>query len=120
VTFVEAVIDAFGRYATFAGRTRRRDYWWYLLFVAIVEGFAAFLDRGLGTTVFLVFAVLALFLPTVSATVRRLHDTGRASGWVLFGLVPIAGDLALLVWAAQAGEPDVNAYGAPVVGSPIS
>jgi uncharacterized membrane protein YhaH (DUF805 family) len=54
-------------------------------------------------------AALALFIPTLAAGVRRLHDRGR-SGWNwLWALIPFGG-IVVLVWLAQDSTPGLNQY----------
>lgn len=103
-----------GNYLNFEGRARRKEYWWsYLGFAAIILGAAiidAIVDSG---EVFYFLAVLALFLPSLGVTVRRLHDTGR-SGWnVLWGIIPLVGAILLIIWLASDTSPQHNQYGAP-------
>ena len=59
--------------------------------------------------------VVALFVPSLAAAVRRLHDTGK-SGWIiLISLIPIVGTILLIVFLAQSGEQQPNQYGPPPV-----
>jgi len=106
------------KYATFSGRARRKEYWMFTLFHIIILIIAAILDNMLGLTFGIikygyiyVFYTLAVLLPALAVTVRRLHDVGK-SGWFLFiGLIPIIGSIWLLVLACKAGEAGENAYG---------
>jgi uncharacterized membrane protein YhaH (DUF805 family) len=104
-------IDAVAKYAQFSGRSRRREYWWFVLisgllltmaatFVAIqtndaYDSEAGTVDTDLITAldwVFIgVFVALwaALVIPYVSVTVRRLHDTGASGWWAILLVVPI-------------------------------
>ena len=103
-----------GNYLNFEGRARRKEYWWsYLGFAAIILG-AAIIDAIVGSSeMFYFLAVLALFLPSLGVTVRRLHDTGR-SGWnVLWGIIPLVGAILLIIWLASDTSPQHNQYGAP-------
>jgi uncharacterized membrane protein YhaH (DUF805 family) len=109
--FVLAVLDAFEQYATFAGRTRRADYWCFALFAGVIYTFAARFDSATTTSVFEVFAILGLGLPTLAVLTRRAHDTGRSGWWVLFGLIPIAGTLVLLLLTLLPSQREPNAYG---------
>ncbi len=100
------------KYAAFSGRARRTEYWMFLLFSLIVSMVLGFVDRILGTAGVLgVVYSLAVLLPTIAVSVRRLHDTGRTGWWLLIGLLPIAGAIVLLVFAVQDGNPGTNAYG---------
>ena len=103
-----------GNYLNFEGRARHKEYWWsYLGFAAIIIG-AAIIDAIVGSSeMFYFLAVLALFLPSLGVTVRRLHDTGR-SGWnVLWGIIPLVGAILLIIWLASDTSPQHNQYGAP-------
>jgi uncharacterized membrane protein YhaH (DUF805 family) len=56
---------------------------------------------------------IVTFLPLLAVGARRLHDTGR-SGWLqLFGLVPVAGAIVLIVFLAQAGPRSTVLEAAP-------
>ena len=54
---------------------------------------------------------LAVLLPGVGVAVRRLHDTGRTGWWLLIGLIPLVGEIVLLVFMVQDSAPGTNAYG---------
>lgn len=66
-------------------------------------------DEGLG--LFSGIFVLAMLIPSIAVGVRRLHDIGRSSSWLLISLVPIIGTIVLIVFAVQDSEPGTNAYG---------
>ena len=58
---------------------------------------------------------LALLLPSLAVSVRRLHDVGRSGFWLLIGIIPLVnciGGIVLLVWMIQDGNAHVNAFGA--------
>ena len=100
------------KYADFAGRARRREYWMFFLVyfvltlvVGVVEGFLGI--GGYATAL----VALAHLLPSLAVTVRRLHDTGRSGWWLLVALVPLIGALVLLFFMLSAGKPETNAYG---------
>jgi uncharacterized membrane protein YhaH (DUF805 family) len=54
---------------------------------------------------------LALFLPTLAVTWRRLHDIGKSGGWFFIGLVPLVGWILLLVWFCRDSQPGENRFG---------
>ena len=54
---------------------------------------------------------LATFLPFLAVEVRRLHDTGRTGWWWLFGLVPVLGQIVLVIFCAAHGAAGDNRYG---------
>lgn len=127
-----AVRTVLAQYATFSGRARRSEYWWwslaysivfavlYVLAIALV-GVEAFTNPeaaapgagGIGgLLVFgLIFVfVLGTFLPSLAVTIRRLHDTGRSGWWYLISLVPF-GSIVILVFSVMDSTPGSNAYG---------
>ena len=54
---------------------------------------------------------LAVLVPSIAVSVRRLHDTGRSGWWLLIGLIPLIGFIVLIVFLATDGEPGDNEYG---------
>ena len=111
-------LTAFRKYAVFSGRSRRREYWFWVLFNIIVVAALASLDvmlssALLGSPLTLLSAVygLASLIPGLAVSVRRLHDTGH-SAWALFlGLIPLVGAIILLVWDLTDSQPGDNRYG---------
>jgi len=63
-----------------------------------------------GLIVSIIFG-LAVFLPSLAASVRRLHDTGKSGAAIFIALVPFVGSIILIVWLATAGNPGPNQYG---------
>jgi uncharacterized membrane protein YhaH (DUF805 family) len=116
--FVEAVIAGYGKYATFGGRARRAEFWWFLLFTIVVATLARLVDVGMGAPLFEVFAVLMLLLPMLAVTSRRLHDTDRSAWWILVFAIPVA-ELVVLFLCAQRGRPEPNRYGPAPDTSPV-
>ena len=57
---------------------------------------------------------LAVLLPSIAITCRRLHDMGRSAKSFWWLLVPIAGGIMMLIWTLTAGQKDANEYGEPV------
>ena len=115
MTFFDAIKFGFSNYANFQGRSRRSAYWWWFLFNALVSAAFSILSGGDEENFFATLgslAGLALLLPGLAYGVRRLHDTNR-SGWhLLYGLIPIAGFIMLLIWFVQDSEPGDNRFGA--------
>ena len=100
------------RFAQFSGRAGRAEYWWFVLASAIVGIVLALLGRV--TVVFaIVYAVyaLAVLIPTIAVSIRRLHDVDRTGWWLLIGLIPLVGAIVLIIFHATAGNPAPNAYG---------
>ena len=74
MSFGEAIKSVFTKYATFSGRARRSEFWYFVLFTflaGIVASFIPFIN---------IIWPLAILLPSLAVSVRRLHDSGK-SGW---------------------------------------
>lgn len=102
-----------------SGRARRREYWWFHLFAVLVVIALAVVDFRAGLTfgdgpvkrgLLSTLAGFVLLVPTVTLTVRRLHDTGRSGAWFFLCCVPLIGVLFLLGISLQDSEGD-NRYG---------
>lgn len=55
---------------------------------------------------------LAVLLPTLAVTVRRLHDTNRSGWWIFISLIPLIGAIWLIVLLAKKGSEGKNKFGA--------
>ncbi|MFC5143548.1 DUF805 domain-containing protein [Streptomyces aureoversilis] len=105
-------VDVLKKYATFSGRASRPEFWMFTLISLVISIVLAVIDTLLGTGIIIetVYDV-AVLLPSLAVSVRRLHDTERSGWWVLIGLIPIVGLIVLIVFWAMAGKPQENAYG---------
>ncbi len=126
------------RYAEFTGRSRRKEYWMFVLFSVLVMmflGFLTFLGLGnlddldradfsgtnpvfwLGIGLLFLF-LIAIIVPSIAVTVRRLHDRNLSGWWylgaILAGMIPVIGSLAsiaLIVVTLLPGTPGPNRFG---------
>ena len=100
------------KYAVFSGRARRKEYWMFFLFNIIIIFVLSFIEgiAGRDESVLALLYILAILLPNLAVTVRRLHDTGKSAWWLLLGIVPLIG-LVLLVFMAQDSQAGGNQYG---------
>ena len=110
--------DVLKKYVQFSGRARRKEYWFFMLFNTLVVAVLAFIDMSTGrnnstTGIGLLSGLYALatFLPQLGVTVRRLHDIDRTGWWVLLGVIPLIGELVLIVFLATNGTAGDNRYG---------
>lgn len=115
LSFQEAVERALKvNYCNFNGRSSRSEYWWFTLFSSLVSAILPFLigliSDGLGTAVEWILP-LALFLPGLGVSVRRLHDIGKSGWWLLIGIIPLVGWIILIVWACKESTMAPNEYG---------
>ena len=118
-------------YATFTGRARRREYWmFWLISTAITVVLQLLLIplglnlgspsstadlQGVSPLAIFVLALgslysLALLVPSLAVSVRRLHDAGYSGWFTLIGLIPIVGGIVLIVFLATDSKPD-NQWG---------
>ena len=111
-------LEALKKYAVFSGRSRRMEYWYFVLFNIIVAVVLALIDTLLGTFnvvqgVGLLSGIygLAVLIPTLAVTVRRLHDIDRTGWWIFINLIPLIGTIVLLVFELTPGTPGSNSYG---------
>jgi uncharacterized membrane protein YhaH (DUF805 family) len=119
MTFQEAILSCFRKYATFAGRAPRSEYWYWVLFVILVNIGLMILDRAVfpDSEVSPLSSIwsLAVLLPGLAVSVRRLHDTDHSGWWLLIGLT-IIGLILLIVWYCQRGTPGPNRFGPDPLG----
>jgi uncharacterized membrane protein YhaH (DUF805 family) len=106
------------KFAQFSGRSRRKEYWMFFLFntligIVLYGAGLALRANGIGKILLGLYFVylVAVIIPCLAVSVRRLHDTGK-SGWLfLLILIPIVGPIILLVFFMVAGNPGANEYG---------
>jgi len=144
---MEWMILPFKRFLDFKGRSRRKEYWMYLLFVIIVYIVLMFLDSALGLggrvtgdaeltgtsvgaagalsggVLTMIFALVTL-IPSIAVSVRRLHDIDRTGWWILlplgFYLAGAAIALAGIAQAASGGSGGLATAGVGLVLSGIA
>ncbi|MDX9772620.1 MAG: DUF805 domain-containing protein [Bacteroidales bacterium] len=105
-------------YAGFSGRARRKEYWMFVLFNIIFAIIAVILDNVLGIAFGSIgygpiygLYMLALIIPSLAVSVRRLHDVGKSGWMLLIGLIPLVGAIWLLVLMLTDSIPGENQYG---------
>lgn len=118
--FSEAVRSALiERYADFQGRAPRSEYWWFVVFnilMSIVIALVGAVTQTLGN-VLDVIVTLALIVPNLAVSVRRLHDTDRSGWWFLLVLIPLIGTIILIVWFVMRGTDGDNRFGPDPLGN---
>jgi len=106
------------RYGVFVGRAGQAEFWWFFLINLLITIALAVVDQHTGTfdaeggygLVSGIYTV-AVALPTLAVSVRRLHDTGRSGWWVLIGIIPVVGTIILLALFILEGTPGDNRFG---------
>lgn len=120
MNMIEAVKAVFSKYATFEGRARRSEYWWFVLFNLIVSALLALLfgnGHGMGEGAMMGGNLasnlwwLATILPSLAVGARRLHDIDRTGWWQLIWFVPLIGWIVLIVFFATRGTAGPNRFG---------
>jgi uncharacterized membrane protein YhaH (DUF805 family) len=116
------------KYAVFDGRARRTEYWMFNLFnflIVFVLEIPFFAVSSMSTnsnsslpsflitlfTSIVSLYSLALIIPSLAVTVRRLHDIGKSGWWYFISIVPVIGGIWLLVLLCTDSEPGLNQYG---------
>ena len=120
VGFMDAVKKAFAGYCDYASRSRRSEYWFFVLFdflVILVVSLIFGVIFGLIGIVQVVPAIVAIvelvlfFGFMLPLSVRRLHDTGKSGWFILLGLIPFVGGIILLIFFCLDSQPETNEYG---------
>jgi len=114
------------KYATLAGRASRREYWVFSLVNAAIGLALMGVDINLGVysdkyglgLLSGVFS-LASFIPGISVTIRRLHDSNLSGGWFWINLVPIFGGLISFIQMLRRGTRGENRFGPDPFGNVI-
>lgn len=116
MSFSEAIQTCFSKYATFTGRARRSEYWYFVLFnfvvntvISVVFGTLLHMQR-FQLIISLVWA-LAVLLPGLAVCWRRMHDIGKSGAYVLLALIPLVGAILLIIWFCKDSQPGENQYG---------
>lgn len=107
MNFPAAVRSSLYKYAFFLGRAPRSEYWFFTLFCSLV----ALVAYLLFSNVICMLIELALLLPSLAVSVRRLHDSGRTGWWLLINLVPAVGWLLWIILACLPGQRHFNRFG---------
>ncbi len=111
-------LEALKKYAVFGGRARRKEYWYFVLFNAlisitlmIIDGVTGPFSAEAGWGLLSGLYTLGVLIPGTAVMVRRLHDTNRSGWWVWIVLIPIIGAIVLIVFLASDSKPEENQYG---------
>lgn len=109
MSFVEAVKAVFNKYADFKGRARRSEYWYFTLFTGVVSAILGVIPKA-GNVLTIIFA-LAILVPGLAVSWRRMHDIGKSGLYNLIALIPLVGAIIVIIWCAKDSMPGANQYG---------
>lgn len=110
-------LEVLKKYAVFNGRARRKEYWMFTLINVLISFVLGFIEGAMGLTdkrgwgPLGALYTLAVLIPGIAVSVRRLHDTGRSGWWLLIALIPCIGAIVLLIFMVQDSDPGENQYG---------
>ncbi|GAB3276167.1 hypothetical protein GCM10027449_15300 [Sinomonas notoginsengisoli] len=132
--FKAAVQRVFKKYATFSGRASRAEYWWWAL-VSGVVGIVLNIITGAGMVnstdaygysaptpgpvsivgyILLIVWGLAIIVPSLALTIRRLHDVNMSGWMVLLGLIPFIGGIIVLAFTLLPPKPEGQRFDVPL------
>jgi uncharacterized membrane protein YhaH (DUF805 family) len=101
MNFIDAIKICFTKYANFNGCASRPEFWWWFLFTVIASLALQAVSRSLSGAF-----NIATFLPSVAVAARRLHATDRSGWWQLLYFLPVIGWIVLIIFWAEAGQPN--------------
>ena len=114
------------RYADFSGRSRRKEYWMFVLFVGLVSVALSLVLTMLGLSadeegslfgvggamlIIVLLFILAMIIPAIAVQVRRFHDQDKSGWFVLLNLIPYRGGIIVFVFICLDGTRGPNRYG---------
>jgi len=98
-------------YADFKGRARRKEYWMFVLCNLLAAIVVAFVAGLIKLPVLYYLYGLAVLVPGVAVSVRRLHDIGKSGWWIFISLIPVIGGIWLLVLFCLDSQAGANEWG---------
>jgi len=114
-------IKCIKNYAVFKGRAVKPEFWYFALASAIIQFSLLIIDIIIGWDVGTIYGIktlplvetsrLLLLVPSISVTVRRLHDINKNGWWSLLWGLPIIGWVILVRWLCKSGDEGKNQYG---------
>jgi uncharacterized membrane protein YhaH (DUF805 family) len=120
-------LTVFRRWRDFSGRSSRREYWMFTLVLMIIAFVLGILDGVMlgvmgytlneaETQLFTLGNAYSLvtLIPSISVSVRRLHDIDKSGWWLLLVFTGI-GILLIIYWACLGSDEDENRYGSLVL-----
>ena len=114
-------IKCIKNYAVFKGRAVRPEFWYFALASAIIQISLSIIDIIIGWELGIIDGIqtlplfetsrLLLLVPSISVTVRRLHDINKNGWWSLLWGLPVIGWVILIPWLCKKGDEGENQYG---------
>lgn len=108
----DAVILFFKNYVNFSARSTRSEFWWWELVNLIISLVLYAITAATEISIFQSLWSLAVLIPGLALSIRRMHDIGKSGWWILTSLIPIAGIFIYIYLCAKASD-GPNEYGEP-------
>ncbi len=119
MNFVDSVKCGLKNYRTLSGRATRSEFWYFILFDFSVIFILVFVNKfiygesdELNLLKYLISIIfIALILPSITVTVRRLHDINKSGWWIFIQIIPLIGPLIIYTMCALPSTNGANKYG---------
>ena len=105
------------KYAVARGRARRAEYWYFFLFVIVTIFVLSFVEVLLGIntdgedSILANLFYLAVLIPTICLSVRRLHDLDQSGWWILLQFIPLINIILFIYLGFWKGTDGDNRFG---------
>ncbi len=107
-SFKDCYIKFWKNYTNFSGRARRSEYW-YVVLANILISLVTMIPY-VGPVIDGLY-MIAILVPTLALMVRRLHDLGKDWYYIFFALIPLVGQIIMLVWFCTDSQVGANEFG---------
>ncbi len=114
--FEQAITSVFRNYFSIKGRASRSEYWYFIVFtiglsvlLITIQTYTPINSQIIG--IMSIVINLALFIPSITVAVRRLHDIDKSGWWYLICLVPFIGVIILIIFLVKRGNIGENRFG---------
>lgn len=113
---VNPLIDFWTNIVNFEGKMNRHNFWVAVFIMALINIVIVAISYGTEAMILWYLYDLFFLIATLSASVRRLHDINKSGAYVLLNLIPLVGQVVLLIMLLQENEVDKK----KVVDDPIN
>lgn len=103
---IDPLSSFWGDIINFNGKMSRYDFWSATIVMAAVNIILLAICGYINSMLLWYFYDLFFLIATLSASVRRLHDINKSGAYVLLNLIPLVGQVILLIMLLQKGEKD--------------
>ena len=111
MNIVDSVKTCFKKYGVIEGRASRSEYWFFVLFCALISILLElFAYQNLNIAILELLVSIGFFIPSVTVATRRLHDVNRSGWWQLISFT-IIGIIPLLFWLCKKSDQENNRFG---------